>query len=723
MPAMDRERPQTAEQAAAGDGEPASNAQKISPEIPPDKPIAPASLTMGPQGAPNPGAPAPPARARSPLLLTLLALAPIVALLLVFGADRSFRSGEVLRGVTAGGVLLAGSDRAGAERAITELGDKLRAEPLRLRLREQVLELRPEEIGFRVDAAATAERALAAGRSEGFLSDLGFWLARFRTPVELDPITAIDRPALDRILAEWEGKAIVDPPFEGAIFIERGETPRPDYPRAGYGIDRDAAARLIEGAMRRSAPRGEINLPLIQASPRLSREAVDRALDQARSLLAAPVDLVPSAQPDAEQDPTQDSKKAPSGGSSKEKSSGAAEIPEATPEVYRVRFLARDLASALKSRAVFEGGGRLELSFDPAVIDDKLAPFRPRFERRPRDASFSVDDRDRVSITPSSSGTRLDAAKVASALFAAALSASREAPLPIEEGDPPELSTEAATALHIDQLVSTRTTYHPCCQARVKNIHRIADLVDGRIVRPGETFSLNAAAGERTAKNGFVMAPGIEDGEMVDTMGGGVSQFATTIFNALFHGGYDIIERQPHSFYFSRYPMGIEATLSWPKPDLVVRNDTEAGILIKAIYTKTSITVKLYGNNGGRKVKAKVSNRYDITKPPLELIPSSKLLPDDSKVKESGSVGWSVMVTRLITFPDGTTKEERRKVTYKPRVRRVEVHPCRIPEGEPGHTGEKCPKPEEEEGEKTKSSGDDPPRPPPPPTPEGTAPF
>jgi vancomycin resistance protein YoaR len=253
----------------------------------------------------------------------------------------------------------------------------------------------------------------------------------------------------------------------------------------------------------------------------------------------------------------------------------------------------------------------------------------------------------------------------------------------------------------------------------VKNIHRIADLVDGRIVRPGETFSLNAAVGERTAKNGFVMAPGIEDGEMVDTMGGGVSQFATTFFNAMFHGGYDIIERQPHSFYFSRYPMGHEATLSWPKPDLVIRNDTDAGILIKAIYSKTSISVKLYGNNGGRKVKAKVSNRYDITKPPLELLPNPKLLPDDSKVKESGSVGWSVTVARVITFPDGTKKEERRKVTYKPRVRRVEVHPCRIPEGEPGHTGEKCPKPEEEERSSDRAT----PPSPAPPVPEGAAPF
>jgi hypothetical protein len=70
-------------------------------------------------------------------------------------------------------------------------------------------------------------------------------------------------------------------------------------------------------------------------------------------------------------------------------------------------------------------------------------------------------------------------------------------------------------------------------------------------------------------------------------------------------------------------------------------------------------------------------------------------------VKEAGMVGWSVIVGRVRTFPDGTTKEERRKVTYRPRVRRVEVHPCRIPEGEPGHTGERCPEPEDVEIEST----------------------
>ncbi|HEX3773347.1 MAG TPA: hypothetical protein VHV51_02725, partial [Polyangiaceae bacterium] len=58
---------------------------------------------------------------------------------------------------------------------------------------------------------------------------------------------------------------------------------------------------------------------------------------------------------------------------------------------------------------------------------------------------------------------------------------------------------------------------------------------------------------------------------------------------------------------------------------------------------------------------------------------------------------------RTLIFADGKTKEEKRKVTYKPRARRVEVHPCKIPAGEPGHTGEKCPKPDPDEAKDSDS--------------------
>jgi vancomycin resistance protein YoaR len=623
-----------------------------------------------------------------------LAIAPLVTLLLVFTVDRALSAGDVLRGVSVSGVPLGGLNRTEVEGALRDLGERLSAEPLRVRVREQVIDLQPEKVGFRIGTEKMADAAVAAGRSGGWLSQIGFWLARLGSRHELPAMVDLDRRALEQVLHDWDEQVLRDPPFEGAVVMREG-APAAEYPRTGHVIDPILAEQLIRESLARR-PHGEMALPLTERKPRLDPAAVDVAVDRARLLLAGPAVLLLSTSPPQA---TAEGKK------TKDK-------PAQEPPVdVSLRFSAEELAGALQSRVQEEQGKlALVLHFDVAKVDEKLQPLRPLLEHPPDDARFFVDDRDRVQIVPSRMGARLDVQKVAARLMEVASSDARSGLLPVEPGDPPEFSTEAATALKIEKLVSRMTTYFTCCQARVKNIQRIAAILDGRVVRPGETLSVNAAVGERTRKNGFVPAPGIEEGEMVDSVGGGVSQFATTLFNAVFYGGYEILERQAHSYYFSRYPMGHEATLSWPKPDLVFRNDTEAGMLIRTVFAKTSITVKIFGNNGGRKVTAKVSGQYDIVKPPIELLPNPKLEPDRSKVKESGSVGWSVMVARVIAFPDGTKTEEKRKVTYKPRVRRVQVHPCRIPEGQEGHTGEPCPEPpeeEKEEGEAREGEGPD----------------
>jgi vancomycin resistance protein YoaR len=94
----------------------------------------------------------------------------------------------------------------------------------------------------------------------------------------------------------------------------------------------------------------------------------------------------------------------------------------------------------------------------------------------------------------------------------------------------------------------------------------------------------------------------ISDGDFVDSVGGGVSQFATTLFNAVFFAGLKDVEHHPHSYYISRYPAGREATVSHPWPDLKFTNDSPYGVLIDTSYTGTSITVSFWS-----------TKRYDVT--------------------------------------------------------------------------------------------------------------
>ncbi len=181
------------------------------------------------------------------------------------------------------------------------------------------------------------------------------------------------------------------------------------------------------------------------------------------------------------------------------------------------------------------------------------------------------------------------------ALIEEALLAGIEGPLALPSR--PAVSREEQAhleALGIVELVGTFTTKHACCQGRVENIHLFADLMRGAMVEPGESLSLNGHVGRRTEEKGFVEGGFIEKGVLVDDIGGGVSQFATTIFNALIRAGMTIDEYQTHSLYLSRYPFGLDPTISYPKPDLKFTNPTPYGLLIWPTYTDTSITVELY---------------------------------------------------------------------------------------------------------------------------------
>ncbi|MGH3649772.1 MAG: VanW family protein [Acidimicrobiia bacterium] len=151
-----------------------------------------------------------------------------------------------------------------------------------------------------------------------------------------------------------------------------------------------------------------------------------------------------------------------------------------------------------------------------------------------------------------------------------------------------------ADGSQVTEVVGDFTTNHACCENRVSNIHTIADTLTGVYLIPGERLSLNEFVGPRTREKGYLPAGAIRGGHLTDEVGGGVSQFVTTMFNAAYFAGLELDQYQSHSVYFSRYPFGREATLSMPGPDLVITNTTDYPVLIWPTYDATSITVTLY---------------------------------------------------------------------------------------------------------------------------------
>ena len=178
------------------------------------------------------------------------------------------------------------------------------------------------------------------------------------------------------------------------------------------------------------------------------------------------------------------------------------------------------------------GGGALVPVLDSQGVEDAVGSTAFASLQTPsKDASFDVSSGKPV-LVPSIEGGTADLSKLGSSIAAVLTQpAPRTITVPAKGVDP-AFTTADAEKLGIKEMVSTFTTHHPYCASRVTNIHAIARIVNGAIVMPGATFSLNKFVGPRDTKRGFVLAPMIEDGLFEDSVGGGVSQFATTLYNA-----------------------------------------------------------------------------------------------------------------------------------------------------------------------------------------------
>ena len=155
----------------------------------------------------------------------------------------------------------------------------------------------------------------------------------------------------------------------------------------------------------------------------------------------------------------------------------------------------------------------------------------------------------------------------------------------------PELTYEKAKALKITRRIGTYTTSVSGSSGRLHNVGLGAAMLSNALVAPGKVFSVNATTGERTAAKGYEVAPVIINGQLEDSIGGGMCQVSTTLFNAAFEAGLQIVERTNHSLYISHYPLGRDATVSYGSYDLKFRNDTKNWILVKSTFTGYSLNV------------------------------------------------------------------------------------------------------------------------------------
>jgi vancomycin resistance protein YoaR len=542
----------------------------------------------------------------------LLIVAGVVAVLaILYVADLLTSAGNVPRGVTVAGLQLGGLSKAAArERLQTEIEPRSSA-PVQVTAGQVHSQIDPKAAGLEVDYQGTIDQA-----GEQPLNPLTR-LTSFFTQREVGVVNKADsrsvRTALEQV------KPVVDQaPVEGTVKFE-GARPVAVSPVPGQQLDLQAAVAVLEAQWAAGSP---VALPLTPQPTITTDQDVQEALQKiATPAVSAPVTL---------------------------QGEGATAILQPA-----------DIASALSFRADAAASPKLVPEINNEALKKVASPQLAATEKPGRDAALDFSSGAPV-VVPSQDGRGVDYDKTFEGLVPVLTGTGARTLTAVYADQPAKLTTDQLTKLGITGEISSFTTGGFAADSG-QNIRRAAEQINGTIVQPGETFSLNRLTNPRDAAHGYVEAGIIENGHSARGIGGGVSQVATTLYNAAYFAGMVDVEHKEHSFYISRYPAGREATVFDDIIDLKFRNDGPTGVLIQTFWTPQNLTIKMFG-----------TKRYEVTSEqgphtnPTD--PQTITVPAGQQCSPSkGAPGFTTTDTRVMrNLETGEVTRKTRTVRYNP---------------------------------------------------------
>jgi vancomycin resistance protein YoaR len=557
-----------------------------------------------------------------------------------------------LVGLIAAGVLFAGSPEripSGVTLAGVPLGG-LTAEQAEAKLRARAAEvastpvvftaggnrwaLTPRQLEVRVDWAAAVQEALEVGH--GPLPLRGLKRVKVRLfGEELEPHADYFEGGLQYRVDEMARR--VERPAREAAVVLRGLSPAVVPAEAGRELVREDAKTLIIAALA-GFERTPVALPVRVDEPEVQASQLAPAVEQVRTALSAPVRLV----------------------------FRGAQITVTPTQVATLLDLPRD--------------GRTQLRVGGPEAESFFRNLARGVARKPVSADFEPVAGGRVRVVPGSNGRALDVEASGRSLLAAALSTTRRQAVLVVATVEPRLTTEEARALGITRLLSAYRTAYSGTYDRIRNLQLAVAALDGTLVKAGQEFSFNREVGPRTREKGYRPAPVIINGEYKDGVGGGVSQVATTVFNAAWEAGVKITARTAHALYISRYPLGRDATVNYPDVDLRFRNDTKGPIYIRARYDDTGIAIMLLGKPTNRRVVSAAGELEELGPPEVERESDPTLFVGERVIEDLGEPARAVTVTRTVYVGDDVLYRETWNTTYRsePRIVRFGTKPAPV---------------------------------------------
>ena len=540
----------------------------------------------------------------------LIIVGAFAALALVYVALIVLSGGGVRQGTVVSGVSIGGMSTADAVATLDATLGKLSRRPIKVEAVGKEFVVKPKDAGLSFDAKATV--ASATGRTFNPFVMVADLLGQS----EVEPVVVVDEQALTSQISGIS-LAIDRPATEPSITI-KDMTAELKPGKNGRALDVEAtSAQLVDALLKEREP---IAGSMVKVPPMVSQASAEESAALARSAIANPITVT-----------------------------------------------AGDASAKLKPKAIARSlsftvvGDKLTPQIDGLVLQRALDGKLAGAEVPGRDASFKIVQGKPV-VVPSVVGRGVSETELATAVVDVLGNEPPDRTVTVTMAvREPAVTTEQARALGVTEQLSTFTQKFPYAAYRVQNIGQAARNVNGTLLLPGETFSMNDVMKERTEKNGYTVGFVVGSGGVfAEDLGGGVSAATTTVWTGAFFAGLERVSTQAHSIYISRYQPGLEATVAWGIFDMKFKNDTPNAVFITTAMTDTSMNVTFWGTKVYDEIKAEFGPKENI-------VPFTTIF-DKSKtcLGQSGMDGFTIDVDRVFMRDGQEVKRETITTNYRP---------------------------------------------------------